>query len=263
MPSAEILAKDGNAATEEPPVPEAPADAPAEASPAASAEGASAAAVPEALAPSEPQPPSPAVDAAPAVVPASANSAPPVEPAPRDAPAELHVPSAVVGPRETTAVARRIALPFLLVALGFSVGRLTAPRPSVGVEPAARNAQSSVEPPPTATLAPAPALASAPSRTPASSDDPVVLNTATVTDLRRLPGIGDKRANAILALRARLGRFRAVEDLLKVKGIGRAMLKRLRPLVRVDPGLAPGDAGAPAGAVAPSDDATWSPSALG
>jgi len=112
-------------------------------------------------------------------------------------------------------------------------------------------------------LAPAPALASAPSRTPASSDDPVVLNTATVTDLRRLPGIGDKRANAILALRARLGRFRAVEDLLKVKGIGRAMLKRLRPLVRVDPGLAPGDAGAPAGAVAPSDEATWSPSALG
>jgi competence protein ComEA len=63
----------------------------------------------------------------------------------------------------------------------------------------------------------------------------VVLNTATLDDLRRLPGIGEKRANAILALRGKLGRFHQLEDLLKVKGIGRAMLKRLRPLVRLDP----------------------------
>jgi competence protein ComEA len=68
----------------------------------------------------------------------------------------------------------------------------------------------------------------------ASADDPVVLNTATEADLRRLPGIGPKRAEAILALRARLGRFHALEDMLKVKGLGRATLKRLRPLLRVD-----------------------------
>jgi competence protein ComEA len=74
----------------------------------------------------------------------------------------------------------------------------------------------------------------------ASPTDPVVLNIATPEDLRRLPGIGQKRADAIAELRARLGRFRALEDLLKVKGIGRAMLKRLRPLVRLDP--APADA---------------------
>lgn len=74
----------------------------------------------------------------------------------------------------------------------------------------------------------------------ASPTDPVVLNMATPEDLRRLPGIGQKRADAIAELRARLGRFRALEDLLKVKGIGRAMLKRLRPLIRLDP--APADA---------------------
>ncbi len=68
----------------------------------------------------------------------------------------------------------------------------------------------------------------------ATPDDPVILNTAVADDLRRLPGIGQKRADAILALRGRLGRFRAIEDLLKVKGIGRATLKRLRPLVRLD-----------------------------
>lgn len=60
------------------------------------------------------------------------------------------------------------------------------------------------------------------------------LNHATATDLQRLPGIGAKRANAILELRTRLGQFRRVEDLLRIRGIGKAMLKRLRPLVEVD-----------------------------
>jgi len=79
----------------------------------------------------------------------------------------------------------------------------------------------------------------------ASAEDPVILNTAAADDLRRLPGIGQKRADAILALRAHLGRFRAVEDLLKVKGIGRATLKRLRPLVRLDSPAAPSPDGGP------------------
>ena len=82
------------------------------------------------------------------------------------------------------------------------------------------------------------ALAATPPRAAAgaaSPDDPVFLNAATAEDLRRLPGVGEKRAAAILAVRIRLGRFRAIEDLLKVKGIGRAMLKRLRPLVRLEP----------------------------
>jgi competence protein ComEA len=69
---------------------------------------------------------------------------------------------------------------------------------------------------------------------PATADDPVFLNQATAEDLRRLPGIGPKKADAILALRHRMGRFRQVEDLLKVKGIGRGTLKRLRPLVKLD-----------------------------
>jgi competence protein ComEA len=98
---------------------------------------------------------------------------------------------------------------------------------------------------------PAPAVTTASalhaSRAIASPDDPVVLNTATDVELRRLPGIGAKRADAILAMRARLGRFRAIEDLLKVKGIGRATLRRLRPLIRLEP-PPPSDAG-PAPAV--------------
>jgi competence protein ComEA len=95
--------------------------------------------------------------------------------------------------------------------------------------------------PPTSALQPDPAptdtspSGASPPRAPASPQDPVTLNTATYEDLRRLPGVGAKRANAILSLRTHLGRFRAIDDLLKVKGIGRSMLKRLRPLVRLDP----------------------------
>jgi competence protein ComEA len=73
--------------------------------------------------------------------------------------------------------------------------------------------------------APAPAV---------GADGKVALNLATEEDLRRLPGVGPTRAKAILALRARLGKIKRVEDLLRVKGIGRRSLARLRPLVRVD-----------------------------
>ncbi|HWL87794.1 MAG TPA: helix-hairpin-helix domain-containing protein [Polyangiaceae bacterium] len=69
----------------------------------------------------------------------------------------------------------------------------------------------------------------------ATPEDPVILNTAGVDDLRRLPGVGIKRAEAILALRARLGHFRQLEDLLRVRGMGRATLRRLRPVVRLNP----------------------------
>ena len=63
----------------------------------------------------------------------------------------------------------------------------------------------------------------------------VILNLADEAALMRLPGIGASRAKAILELRAKLQRFRRVEDLLRVKGLGRKRLARLRPLVLVDP----------------------------
>jgi competence protein ComEA len=67
------------------------------------------------------------------------------------------------------------------------------------------------------------------------ADGRVVLNLAGEDDLRKLPGVGATRARAILALRQRLGRFRRVSDLLKVKGIGRKSLARLAPRLVLDP----------------------------
>lgn len=69
----------------------------------------------------------------------------------------------------------------------------------------------------------------------ATPEAPVYLNEADEAELRRLPGVGVKRATGILELRQRVGRFRRVEDLLRVKGVGRGTLRKWRPLVRVDP----------------------------
>ena len=50
---------------------------------------------------------------------------------------------------------------------------------------------------------------------------PVNLNTATLEQLDALPGVGPATAKAILAERDKRGRFRSVNDLLDVRGIGR------------------------------------------
>lgn len=62
---------------------------------------------------------------------------------------------------------------------------------------------------------------------------PLNLNTATIEQLDALPGIGPATAKAIIAERDRRGRFRAVDDLLDVRGIGPAKLDALRDLVTV------------------------------
>ena len=66
-------------------------------------------------------------------------------------------------------------------------------------------------------------------------DGRVVLNAATVADLVTLPGIGPKRASQIVELRLRLGKFRKVSDLLRVKGIGVKSLRKLAPRVVLEP----------------------------
>jgi competence protein ComEA len=59
----------------------------------------------------------------------------------------------------------------------------------------------------------------------------VDLNTANESRLQELPGIGPARAHAIIAFRQAHGAFTHVGQLLRIRGIGRAMLRRLRPLV--------------------------------
>lgn len=62
---------------------------------------------------------------------------------------------------------------------------------------------------------------------------PMNLNTATAEQLTELPGIGPATAKAIIEKRKTLGRFRSVDDLLTVKGIGSSKLDAIRGSVVV------------------------------
>ncbi|MES1038188.1 helix-hairpin-helix domain-containing protein [Peribacillus simplex] len=61
----------------------------------------------------------------------------------------------------------------------------------------------------------------------------VNLNTATQEDLETLTGIGPSKANAILDYRETVGKFKEVDELKKVTGIGDKTFERLRDSISV------------------------------
>ena len=63
------------------------------------------------------------------------------------------------------------------------------------------------------------------------------VNTAGLYDLQRLPGIGEKRALAILDWREEHGPFQRVEDLIQVPGIGEGILAGLAEYAAADQAL--------------------------
>lgn len=68
---------------------------------------------------------------------------------------------------------------------------------------------------------------------PAGEGGVINLNTATVDQLTFLPGIGESKAERIVAFRAKHTFKRAVE-LARVKGIGLKSVRKLRPWIRVE-----------------------------
>jgi len=95
--------------------------------------------------------------------------------------------------------------------------------------PAGQAAPAAAEPVP----APAPAGSVAPIHP--TVPNRIDLNRADARELDRLPGIGPVLAGRIVEHRRTAGPYRSVEDLLAVRGIGPALLERLRDRVVVDP----------------------------
>lgn len=61
----------------------------------------------------------------------------------------------------------------------------------------------------------------------------VNINQAASAELARLPRVGTKLADRIVAHRAQHGPFRRIEDLMEVKGVGEKFFTTLKPYLTV------------------------------
>ncbi|AUJ70606.1 ComEA family DNA-binding protein [Pseudoalteromonas sp. NC201] len=59
------------------------------------------------------------------------------------------------------------------------------------------------------------------------------INSADASALSSLPGIGIRKAEAIVEYRKKMGRFKTTTELLEVKGIGKGILAKLEGKIRV------------------------------
>lgn len=66
-----------------------------------------------------------------------------------------------------------------------------------------------------------------------NSDGRVNINSCSKEELLTLPGIGEKKAEAILAYRVQNGSFSSVEDIMNVSGIGQAMFEEIKDYIKV------------------------------
>jgi competence protein ComEA len=77
---------------------------------------------------------------------------------------------------------------------------------------------------------------------PLAAGDRIDLNRAGVAELMRLPGVGQKKAQAIVNHRAKTP-FQRPEDVVQVKGLGPAWFAKVKP--HLSTGGAPAPAAAP------------------
>ena len=60
------------------------------------------------------------------------------------------------------------------------------------------------------------------------------INTASLTEIEKLPGIGEVLAGRIIAHRQEHGPFRRVEHLMMVRGVSDRKFREIRSLVRAE-----------------------------
>ncbi|MFQ9248687.1 MAG: helix-hairpin-helix domain-containing protein [Clostridium paraputrificum] len=66
-----------------------------------------------------------------------------------------------------------------------------------------------------------------------SSSGKVNINTANETELDSLPGIGPAKAVEIIKYREENGKFKSIEEIKNIKGIGEASFEKLKDSIKV------------------------------
>ena len=65
------------------------------------------------------------------------------------------------------------------------------------------------------------------------SDAKIEINSASIEELMRLPGIGKVRAFEIVEMREKMGGFRTLEDLMCVEGLGIKTFEGLKEFIEI------------------------------
>jgi len=66
-----------------------------------------------------------------------------------------------------------------------------------------------------------------------TSDNPLDINRATITQLDTLPGIGPVTAQRIIDYRTKVGRINSIDELKKISGLGGSKFEEIKALLRV------------------------------
>ena len=67
----------------------------------------------------------------------------------------------------------------------------------------------------------------------ATSSDKISLNKATKEQLLSLPGIGESKANAIVAYRTEHGSFQKIEDIMNISGIKNGVFDKIKNKITI------------------------------
>jgi competence protein ComEA len=77
------------------------------------------------------------------------------------------------------------------------------------------------------------AAANAEGKDTGSSSAKININTAGSEQLRKLPRIGEKMSQRVIDYREKNGKFKRIEDIMKVKGIGEKTFEGFKDMITV------------------------------
>ncbi len=61
-----------------------------------------------------------------------------------------------------------------------------------------------------------------------AATEKINLNSATVEQLQSLPGVGPATAKSIVEYRTKAGKFKSIEEIINVKGIGEKKFQKIK-----------------------------------